>query len=287
MLRREKLWEAFSMMADGAQGDGAVDSGFADFDDDDSIEIVGPGQEVQEEATDEPEKVTLSKEEFEALRNSANSVEAMREGISKLGESMQGQRKAEPVNEAPVQQQGESDDAFWKRFQDELFKSDNPKPLFEEMMNRMAGPYVNQQNAELAKANKRLMMLDPERGDRFRKYLSEIEGFIQTLPREQHTHPQVWEYAYNQVLQRHTDDLISEEVEKRMKEREAERNQSLDSATQDQRQKAPQNFGGAGSGSVSPTKKKRRVQLTAKDYEIMSKEGMSEQDYASWKARNM
>ena len=287
MLRKIMSLQPFLMMADGAQGGSTVDTGFQDFDDDDSIEIVGPGQDVSDNGEEDTEKVTLSKEEFEALRSSANSVEAMREGISKLGENMQGQRKAEPVNEAPVQQQGESDDAFWKRFQDELFKSDNPKPLFEEMMNRMAGPYVNQQNAELAKANKRLMMLDPDRGTRFKKYLSEIEGFVQTLPREQQTHPQVWEYSYNQVLQRHTDDLISEEVEKRMREREEERNQSLDSETQEQQRRAPQNFGGAGSGSVSPTKKKRRVQLTAKDYEIMSKEGMSEQDYAAWKARNM
>lgn len=284
----KELREKFQplMMADAqADSQGAAYDEFED--DDDSIEIVPPGQEVEEEAEEDTETVKLSKAEFEALKNSANSVEAMRESIGELGQSLKGGRQPEPVNETPQQQEGESDEAFWKRFSKDLFESDNPKPLFEEMLNRMAGPLVNQQNAELAKANKRLMQMDPERGQRFKKYQEEIESFVKALPKQQQTHPQVWEYAYGEVLKRHTDDLINEEVEKRMQERMAEREAGTHSEVPQPQRKPVQQTTGAGSGSLSPQKKKRRVALTARDYEIMRKEGMSERDYAEWKARNM
>ena len=266
----------------------------SDIDDDDSIEIVPPGQEEEEEDSSDSNEIRLTKEQFEELQKNADTASALKESVNELGKSVN-QQQQQPVNEVPQQAKGESDDDFWKRFSDQLFKSDNPKELFQEMMNRMAGPYVNEQRSQLSKVNKQLLMRDEEKGPRFKKYASEIEAFVKSLPAEQQNHPDVWEYAYQQVMQRHQDELIQEEVDRKVKELMESREQEPSSSSSAERQRGGSpasgnqrrgTTGGVGTGSLSPTKKKKRVTLTEQDYRKMHQLGMTERDYAEWKGRN-
>ena len=280
MWRLNEDWIRFMYQADGVEAGPRYEE--PEDDDDDEVEIVPPGQPFEDESDEEDDsKVTMSREELEALRQQANSTEQLRQSFNQMAERMAegSQQQHQAANQQAPQQPGESDEQFQARIEKELFESGKTTKALQEVFSRYGAPVINQQNQRLSQANKRLMQLDPERGDKFKKYQSEIEKFVSSLPQEQQNHPDVWEYAYNEVvMKRHSQDEIEALVQQRV-EQELSKHQGLQdgqgqgSASPSPPKRTPS------PGSVAPKKKKRRIQPTEQDVAKANELGIEIEKY--------
>jgi len=279
MWRLNEDWIRFMYQADGVEAGPRYEE--PEDDDDDEVEIVPPGQPFEDESEEEDDsKVTMSREELEALRQQANSTEQLRQSFNQMAERMaEGSQNQQAANQQAPQQPGESDEQFQARIEKELFESGKTTKALQEVFSRYGAPVINQQNQRLSQANKRLMQLDPERGEKFKKYQDEIEKFVASLPQEQQNHPDVWEYAYNEVvMKRHSQDEIEALVQQRV-EQELSKYQGLQdgqgqgSASPSPPKRTPS------PGSVAPKKKKRRIQPTEQDVSKANELGIEIEKY--------
>lgn len=242
----------------------------------DEIEIAAPGEMPEEEEDDG--KVTMTREEIEALKRKADSTEQLRQSFMEYAE------KAMPANKKPEepepQQPGESDDQFRKRIEKEIFEEGKTTKALQEFIDRYAGPVVNQQNVQLAEANKKLLMMDAESGPKFKKYRSEIEEYVASLPAAHRANPEVWNYAYREVLSRHTDDEMQEVIERKVQERLAEL--GLGDGVEQEVEKRVQQAVGSRNVSVSPNKRVKRIFPTAEDRQKAAESGLSIEDYMQY-----
>jgi hypothetical protein len=270
-------------MADGVFGGGPSLDGFED-DDADEAEIItlAPGENPPEESNDEDEgKVVLSKEEYEALRSGTDSTGLLAEGLKELKDALGGQQ-AQVANESQ-QQPGESDEEFEKRLEQDLFAEGKSGKAIREAIQRYGGGQVSQLMGMLSQQNKKLLQLDEETGPIFKRYRSEIEDVVKSLPPEQQGHPQVWEYAVTQVKNAHRDELEQESVEQMVEKRVAEKLKELGVEEGGQRPAASGPYaggGGGGRGSANVgAKSKKRVYVTEADKRIAEEKGMPISQY--------
>ena len=182
----------------------------------DDVEIpeiitLAPGEEPEEEQEEEvvDDKVTLTKEEYEALNSKTSDAQLLAEGFKGLQEALKGPAQ-QPVN--IEQQAGETDEEFESRLEKELFAEGKTGKAIKDAINRYGGGQLSELTAIISNQNKQIIELHPEKGKIFNRYKGEIEGFVKSLPKNQQYHPGVWEYALEQVKTKHQGELEQETI---------------------------------------------------------------------------
>lgn len=239
-----------------------------------------PAPEVEEDEDDG--KVVLSKEEFEALKKGTDSNSALLEGFKGLQDALK-QPSREPVN---VQQKpGESDEEFEKRLEKELFNEGKTGKAIKEAIQRYGGSQVSQLMGIISQQNKQIIEMHPEKGKVFGRYKGEIEQFVKGLPPEQQGHPQVWDYALEQVKLRHQDDIVNETVQSKVEELVQARLKELGFDGESQQKpaavaKKPSYVGsGQGAANVKQRAATRKVYVSAEDEAAARASGLPVEHY--------
>jgi len=260
MSKLERMLEMMAVLSDADSGGG--DENTTDETDEDEYVYLGPGEKPPENDEDD-ESVTLSKEEYDKLiaqRSGEGGQEDIGSAIANALKSMQGDQK-EPINQqqnVPQQQPGESDEEFWSRVEEDVFKDGKTAPTMKEAIMRVVAPYMNQNMMATAKAERELLML---KNPSAKKYGNEIDKKVKTLPQWQQVQPGAYEWAYNQVLMEHRDDIIEEEVQRRLKEQQGGQESNTQQNAQSPKTSANTSFqesGGMSSSTARGAKKRKR-----------------------------
>lgn len=278
----DRLWFLFA--PDGEGGAAPSLDGFEDEEPDETeIITLGPGEKPPEGDEDDEEggdegKVTLTRQEYEALRQGKDPTDVLAKGLADLKDVL---GKQQPAN--LQQQPGESDEEFEKRLEQDLFAEGKSGKAIKEAIQRYGGGQIGQLMTYISSQNKKLLELDGERGPIFKEYRGEIEKFVEGLPPEQQNHPQVWDYAFEQVKGRHVDDIAKKRADERIDElvnaRLREMGYDPDSVPQNGGQKkrrASHVESGRGSANAGAAPaKKRKIYATADDKEAARRSGIA------------
>ncbi len=181
----------------------------------------------------------------------------------------------------PQQQAGESDAEFMARLKKDLFDEEKAPALLNELIDRRMGPRF-QQALELnfAQAQK-LLELDPETGPVLKKYKTEIDALLSTLPANVQKTPQALDYALKQVKGAHIGDIAREmalamlEEEKKKDAKTRREPLSLEAG------------GGAGGAGASPAPRKIILTRTQEDYRIADEMGVPVDAVVASRARRV
>lgn len=177
------------------------------------------------EIIDEEEEMGPTREELaaevERQKAELTLAKAKASGLGKedlveiLKEVRRGSPAASPTQ--PVQQKGESDEDFLKRFNENLFEG-NAGELVIEAVKRFGGAAAApalQGNFEISKE---LVEGNPELGPIYREYEEEVEAEINKLPLNQRLQiPHIYKRATEEVARRHWKDLRKLGVEELVK----------------------------------------------------------------------
>jgi hypothetical protein len=218
--------------------DDGLDPPGAEFGDDLPIEpvYVSSEEEIPKEEKEEgkvdAEALKKENEEFRArmaqLEEQANLNKSLQEGIQGLGKNMTPQRP----QPQPVQQPGESDADFRKRFNEHLY--DDPAALMDEWQMRKLSPLVSQIITNNMAMGRRFLQLDPEKAPNYKTYRDEIENEVNRMPpQEKLQNPDFYDKAYERVMARHIDDIVNQRVQAALKEeleKSSTKNQAADAA---------------------------------------------------------
>jgi hypothetical protein len=263
------------------------------------IITLGPGEEPPAEEPEKAEggggdegKVTLTKDEYEALKSGKDPTNALAKGLEDLKEVLS--KQGQPAN---IQQQpGESDEDFEKRLESELFSEGQSGKAIREAVERYSGSQANQLMAYISQQNKRLLQLDSEKGPVFKRFQSEIEREVENLPKNQQNHPQVWDYAFEQVKGRHQDELAAESAEEKANRLFKEKMEALGldengnplegQASQRSKQRRPAHVE-SGKGSANRTSssgpRKKKLYVTEQDKQEAARSGVPVEVYVKRK----
>lgn len=136
----------------------------------------------------------------------------------------------------------------------------DPVGATEKVIDKYMAPKLNAIYSVAFKLAKKNAANDPT----YQEYGSEVEAYIKSLPPAHQNNPEVYEYAIQQVKNRHIDDIISKEVEKKIAEM-AGKNSGLGGQPQIARSNNVANFTPGGNGISVPKPNKKKVYLTAQD----------------------
>lgn len=227
---------------------------------------LGPGEEppVEEPPVDD-EKEQLRRE-VEELRKQNNSISAIQEGFNSLGDRLK--VPPQPQVQQPVQKPQESDEEFQKRLNEDLF-GQNSYNVLKEAVQRIVGPMVGNLGGATMKQAKTLMKLDPQKGQIYQKYENDIDAFIQTLPADAQSNPNVLEYAYNQVVSNNLDTIIEQQVQAKL---EQGNTPEVNTTTTTVNGNAVPPPVGPGVSSVNKPANKRTVYITAAEERSLEKQ---------------
>jgi hypothetical protein len=174
-----------------------VDVGGDDDDDEPEIVVLADGQEPPpDEPAPDPEK--------EALQQQLADLQSRVNNNNELG-TIIGQQIANAVGnrgeqqDQPVQQPGETDEEFAKRFEEEVFKPGKALSLIQEAVFRTAARPFNQLVGITTEQSKQLLKLDPVEGPVFTQYEKEIESMKRKLPIAEQNDPKVYQKLLGQV----------------------------------------------------------------------------------------
>lgn len=227
-------------------------------DEKDEIIVIDSRDNIPKEKTEDDElpedyKGKSKKELVELLnqtKNQADTVNALQQGIAQLGDKIRPQY-AQPQVQQP---QGKSDDEFFKDLETEAFKEGQFAKTIKEAIRRELNPvqgFVTNQIAALTKKN---IGSDPI----YQKYGNEVEEFINTTIPQYRGTPQGYEFALKEIRARHMEDIIKDEVEKRISE-------SLKSNNQKEKNSIP-SFSERSSAPAAGLKQKtNKIYLTPKE----------------------
>ncbi len=201
--------EGTKMMADGAIVGGDEEIEYIVVDPKEEEEGEGEGEKAVDDST-----VPVSKEKYEEMVKQGNSADVLNQGLQNLAETLKG--RGESSAAVPDQQRpGESDADFRERISKDLFEDGKTYGALTEVMQKEFGPVFNQLAAGTVKLQKKVLRNDPETGEYFKRYEKDIDKFVEGLPAGQRMNPEVYEYAYKQVLQQKQPEVLEYEVEKR------------------------------------------------------------------------
>jgi hypothetical protein len=176
------------------------------------LEIVVGSEEQSEE---KPEVVSLTPEEFAALKAQGDSTRAMREGIEGLASKLQAPA-APPVVNTPE----ESVEEFFAKHSDEMFDPEKGAKLLKEFTSRTVrkefGSILTGVSAQLAQTRKELLEAkDPD----FKKYLPEVEQLVNAQTPEIRSQANIYEQAWEVVRKKHQSEIESANVDRLVEEK--------------------------------------------------------------------
>jgi len=264
-------------------GDRVTDDPEIPTDDFDSYEIVDEKDfEDESEVKEEDNKITLTPEEFQELKNKSDSASALRQGVSELGEVLN--KSGRSKEDLPQQQPGESFEDFKKRFEKDLF-GDHPADALEEYLNRKLGPLMQQVGGVTGEQAKELLSVKDDTKKYFNRYKKDIEEYHDSLPAEQKSNPRSWKYAYDEVLKAKRDDIINSEVEERFEDMFAQKMKEMGMEPGQKSEEAKKQTSGVfgeGPGMVGHNvgpKKTKKVKITPEQKREADIMGLEYEDY--------
>lgn len=171
---------------------------------------------------DDISKKVLSAEEYQSLRQQADSVEAIRMGLGSLGESLR-----VPTAPSPQLDLGQLVPQInEKELEDNMFNPGKSVQAVRTLMRSEMTPIVLEQMRQMSLLSKQILSLDPKTKDTFSKYEKEIEAEVATLPPAERISADVWKKVYTKVIDRHREDIINDEVNRRVEAALAQRGSS-------------------------------------------------------------
>ena len=173
------------------------------------VVLVSDGEPVVERVVVEKvEGRTLTDEEYQELVRKGDASSRIVAPLTSLVERMQGGQQAANV-QVPV----ESEEEFYARMEQQAFMPGQFGKVMGEVSKRQMAPVIGRMGQIVLDQAKRLMRVDPEKGETFRKYEGEIEKEVQQVP-AQFRGPEVYEEVYQKVLARKQPELMDERLEK-------------------------------------------------------------------------
>lgn len=154
-----------------------------------------------------PDVVTLTPEEFAALKGSGDTAQAVLKGFEALGNRLgPGQQHPNAVN-TPQQ----TPEEFFAEHADDLFdKEKGGKTLTEyskRIIEREYGPLLASISKQLSATRKELLETkDPM----FKKYSGEIEELVRAQPQSVQMQPDIYERAWLTVREKHRSEIEEE-----------------------------------------------------------------------------
>ena len=182
----------------------AAETPVVDTTDDDEVQVdVGPVEETPAEV------VTLTPEEFAALKSSSDSAKAVKEGIEGLASQL---RTPAPV-QLPANGPQQTPEEYFAEHSDEIFDKEKGAAVLAKHSKMIAerdyGPLLRGVTAALATTRKELLETkDPY----FKRYKAEVEALIAQQPADVQMKPDIVELAWQSVRQRHAADIEAETV---------------------------------------------------------------------------
>lgn len=272
-----------------AENDGVISDPEVPVEGSEEFEMVEVGDlndPLPDEGDKGEEKITLTPEEFQSLKQQGDSAVAIQKGIAELGATIN--KPNQQQQQVAPQQPGESYEDFKKRLNSELF-GDNPAEVLEEYFNKKMGPILQHVSGLSANQQKDLMMVKDETKKYFRKYQEDIEAFYNSLPPDQKSNPRSWQYAYDEVLKKKQNEIIDDEVQARFDEMwEKKMKESGMGGSSVSTSRSPQVESGAGMGGYATQpagKKSKKVRYTKDDIRQADMIGLNIEDYLLAKGR--
>lgn len=189
---------------------------------DDSLDVRVEGRdEMPEEGEDKKgptrEELIAKIEAEETARKAAearaDSVEALRSGVERLGDRLQ------PTPPQTQQQPGESEADFGKRLKEGFFE--DPANLLDEWARRKLAPMVSQLASGIQAIARAQVAADPDTSVVFKKYAPEIDKIVAGR-QDRFTNPDVYRDALSQVQAIHIKEIITEQVQAALAAQQAE-----------------------------------------------------------------
>lgn len=221
---------------------------------------------VEIEDYSEDEDIDIS---FDAVDDTPVAKEpSTNEVLSKLAELIAGKTPAPATPEAPKRPGIPTVDleAVRKTFNDQLHESEDPFTVAMQATQQVFGGQIAQQARVIQELKKEVLKNDPDKAYVFKTYNHEVETIVASLPADQQNHPDVYDYAVNQVMLKHIGDIVTRKAEEIIAG------------------KAPARVSPGAVRTVGQTNgaqpvKKRKVQATRTDEAMAQRYGMSLRDY--------
>ena len=199
--------ENAAMREAGAQAE-AEDAPVVEEDNSELEVVVGP----EEKLDDKPEVVTMTPEEFAALRASSDSAKAVRDGIEGLASRLAPQQGPMPVN-TPQQ----TPEEFYAEHSDDLFDKVKGAKVLRQYTKLVSeqeyGPILQNLSTSLSNTRKELL---EARDPQYKKYKTEVEQLVASQPPNVRANPDIFEQAWNVVRQRHQAEIEEETVNEKV-----------------------------------------------------------------------
>jgi len=171
----------------------------------------GITEEVVEKQEPASPGVMLDREALAELIAKGQSGASVTQGFEKLAESL-AQRGPANMQVAPT------DDYDPAKLEEELWKPGKATEVIGKVAARIAAQQQGQNAFANQEMEKRLLKLDPETSDIFRKYENEIEKRVQTLPPQYRMQPNVYSQVYRVIMQEKQGEIIQDKASKMAEE---------------------------------------------------------------------
>lgn len=165
-------------------------------------------ESVSEESGDLVSRIKEAEAKLKEMDGRTSEARAIKEGILDLKNVILQNR-----GDAP-RQPGESEKEFQTRFNEKVFEGEDTYGLMNEMYNRKAGPAFRAILERELKMQRKLLALDPKRGETYSRFKKEIDAKVDALTdQEKFKDDEVYERAHDEVVFSHRDELQAESVE--------------------------------------------------------------------------
>jgi hypothetical protein len=177
----------------------------ASADEDEPLEVaVGPEEEAK------PEVVTMTPEEFAALKASGDSAKAVREGIESLSAKL---GSAPPPQQQVLNAPQETPEEFFQKNADDIFDHEKGAAVLRKYTKMVGeqefGGVITNLSTSLQATKKELL---EARDANYRKYKGEVETLVNQQPPNVRANPDIYEQAWNVVRQKHSSEIEAENV---------------------------------------------------------------------------
>ena len=218
----------------GGNGEEVPEVGFSSYDE--GIEILSPEQQAEREkaAGIDPELGSKTREELladlqEIRKTAADAppvenpeVAALKAELAQSKGSQQSGLTVEQLQQfaalqgvQPKQAQ-ESVAEFKERMKEHLY--DDPVAMMDEYFSKKLSPEIRRLASNNQFQSQKFLELDPEKGETYKKYKSEVDLVVEKLPPQDKLYdPDIYTKAYQQVMATHIDDIIAAKVQEAIK----------------------------------------------------------------------
>jgi len=176
-------------------------------------EVEDPGElsvDVGPEVEKKPDVVTLTPEEFAALKASSDTARATREGIESLATKLGQQQAPRPM---PVNAPTQTAEEFFAEHSDEIFDKEKGAAVLKKFTKMASeqeyGGMLRGMSSALANTRKELL---EAKDSNYKKYKGEVEALVASQTPEMQIAPDIYERAWASVRANHAEEIEDEKV---------------------------------------------------------------------------